>query len=189
MAISVDEVTKVISILQADLTLVSGTLYDFDTAQFHLDLRAWEITVPGAWRSITHTHNPEVTVAGITYARVVEIINGYSVTFEDTASAYTVRIINSNNNIFDVDNGVLNPTSLVTVVPTNAAGLIVTGVSGLLPAESARLTLIANLAEADEFFDESAGLLHYYIKGTVTDIIPPKTVVGASATGDTSALE
>ena len=135
MAISVDEVTKIVSILQADLTFISGTLYDFDTAQFHLDLREYEISVPGAFASITHTHNPEVTVAGITYARVVEIVNGYSITFEDTGSAYSVRLINSNNNIFDIDNGILNPTALLSVVPTNAAGLILATPANLTVSE------------------------------------------------------
>ena len=68
------------------------------------------------------SHNTEVTVAGVTYARTIEIINGYSVTFTPD-SQWTVRLAGSNNNIFDVENGVLNQNQ-VQVIPTNAAGLI-----------------------------------------------------------------
>ena len=125
MAITVNEVTKVIDILQADLTFISGTLYEFDTEQFHLDLREWEHSTEGSWRSITHNHNPEVPIAGVTLARVITIVNGYSVTFEDTGAAYTIRFINSNNDIFDLDSGNMNPTPLTTIVPQNSAGLII----------------------------------------------------------------
>ena len=135
MAITVNEVTKVIDILQADLTFISGTLYEFDTEQFHLDLREWEHSTAGSWRSITHNHNPEVPIAGVTLARVISIVNGYSITFEDTGSAYTVRLINSNNDIFDIDNGILNPTALLTVVPTNSAGLILATPANLTISE------------------------------------------------------
>jgi len=75
------------------------------------------------WMPDAFTHNTEVTVAGVTYARSIEFINSYSIQFENTASAYTVRIIGSNNNIFDVENGILVPTPLVTVISTNSAGL------------------------------------------------------------------
>lgn len=116
MAITVDEVTKVISIPQADLLFISGSLYQLDTDAFRLALRVWESSVPGDWRSITHKHNPPVTVGGVTLARVVEIINGYTITFED--GQYRVILVGSNNNILDVAN--LNQ---VSIAPTNSAGL------------------------------------------------------------------
>ena len=85
-----------------------------------MDLLASEAYI---WMEDAYSHNGEVTVAGTTFARTLEFINGYSVQFEDTGSQYSVRIIGSNNNIFDVENGILTPTSLVTVISTNSAGL------------------------------------------------------------------
>lgn len=124
MALTIDYATKVISVPQADLTFVSGTLYELDTNQFRKDVMAILDDETHIWMDDAFQHNTEVTVAGTTFARTIEFINGYSVTFEDTGSAYSIRLTGSNNNIFDVDNGILNPTSLTTVIPTNSAGLI-----------------------------------------------------------------
>lgn len=142
MAITIDwGNTNVISVPQADLTLVSGALYDFDTEAFREELIALEDDEEGMPWPRTHIHNTQVTVAGVTYARFIEILSPYSVTFEDTGSAYAVRFVGSNNNIFDVENGILNPTDKVSYIPTNSAGLIIaeTGVSGLTPTESQAL--------------------------------------------------
>lgn len=141
MATSIEWGTKIISVLQADLTHISGDLYEMDTAAFRLELKDLEDDDEGMPFPDTHIHNVPVTVAGVTYARTIEIINGYSITFEDTGSPYTVRLVGSNNNIFDVENGILNPTDGVTVVATNSAGYIQieTGISGLTAAESAAL--------------------------------------------------
>ena len=126
MAVSIDwGNTFVISILQSDLAFVSGTLYDFDTDAFRLELKNQEDDEAGMPWTDTHIHNTEVTVFGVTYARFVEVIAPYSLTFENTGSAYSIRAIGSNNNCFDVDSGILNPTPLVSYIPTNAAGLIV----------------------------------------------------------------
>lgn len=124
MAISLDPATKLISVPQADLTLVVGQLYSMDTDAFRLEVNSLLASEPYIWMDDAYQHNTEVTVAGTTYARTLEFINGYSIQFEFTGSAYSVRLEGSNNNIFDVENGILTPTSLVTVIPTNAAGLI-----------------------------------------------------------------
>lgn len=116
MAISVDEVTKVITIPQADLLFVSAGIYQLDTDALRLELRNWESSVPGSWRSITHKHNPPVTVGGVSLARVVEVINGYTITFED--GQYRVILVGSNNNILDIAN-----VNQVSIAPTNSAGL------------------------------------------------------------------
>lgn len=121
MAISVDWAAKEITVPKADLTLVSGTLYEHDTDAFRLELRALEDNEAGMPFVRTHKHNTEVTVAGITYARTIEIINGYSVEYED--GAYSVRLTGSNNNIWDIQNNVLVQNQ-VQVIPTNSAGLI-----------------------------------------------------------------
>lgn len=123
MALNVNWQTKEILIPQSDLTFVSGTNYELDTNQFRLEIKSIEET-EGLTYLDTHRHNTEVNVAGTTFARTIEIINGYSIKFEDTGSDYSVTLIGSNNNLFDVENGILNPTPGVTVISTNAAGLI-----------------------------------------------------------------
>lgn len=116
MAISIDWGTKVINIPKSYLTLISGTLYKLDTNQFRLDLRALEATDPGMAYLKTHKHQTNFTLSGVPYARVVEIINGYTVTFED--GLYAVNLDGSNNNILDVTN-----RNQVGVAPNNSAGL------------------------------------------------------------------
>ena len=125
MAISINQSTRLISIPQADLTLVSGALYTLDSNQFRNDVMSILDDATHIWLPDAFQHNTEVTVAGTTYARTIEFINSFSIQFEDTGSAYTVRIEGSNNNIFDAENGILIPTDKVTVIPTNSAGLVV----------------------------------------------------------------
>ena len=133
MALTVTWGTKVINVLQADLTPVSGTLYELDTDQFRKDLKNLEDGEDGMPFPDTHKHNTEVTVAGVTYARFIEIINGYSITFQD--GQYTVRLVGSNNNFFDVENGILNQNQ-VQIIAGNAAGLItVVSGSGVTPQD------------------------------------------------------
>lgn len=67
----------------------------------------------------------------------------------------------------------------------NSAGSTVDR-TGLINTEEVRLS--QELLEADQVFDQSAGLLHYYRKGTTVDLIPAKTVV-TTQTVDTSLTE
>lgn len=123
MAMTVDWPNKLISVPQADLTLISGTLYEMDTeGYFRTELMALMDDEQGMAWPTPMQHNTAVTVAGVTYARVIEIINGYQVQFTPD-SQWTVRLAGSNNNIFDVENGVLVQNQ-VQVIPTNSAGLI-----------------------------------------------------------------
>ncbi len=117
MAITIDFATKIISVPQADLTMVSATEYTLDTDAFHITLRDLEATEAGGPNPTTHTHNTEVTLGGLTFARLIEIIGGYTITFEN--GSYAVTLLGSNNNILDVAN--LNS---VSIRPTNSAGLI-----------------------------------------------------------------
>lgn len=91
--------TKTINVPRSFLTFVSGTLYELDTNLFRLALKDLEDSIEGMAHLRTHKHNTEVTVAGTTFARTIEIINGYSIEFED--GFYSVKLIGSNNNIFD----------------------------------------------------------------------------------------
>lgn len=138
--ISINWATKVITIPQADLTLVSGSLYELDVNAFREELKDLEDSETGITFPDTHRHNTEVTLSGVTYARTFEVINGYTITFEDVGSPYTVRCVGANHNIADVKN--VNQVSLII---GNSAGLIVReiGTSGLTPEESAALVQIA----------------------------------------------
>lgn len=146
MALTIDGPTAIIDVPQADLTYdVATDAYVLDTDAFRLELRDWEDGPDGIVWTKTHDHNTESTLAGTTFARQVIIRAPWRVRFENTGSAYTVRIEGSNNNLLDGD--VLIPTPLVSYVATNSAGLIVREgtTSGLTPTESANLALILAL--------------------------------------------
>lgn len=132
MAITVNWTTKVIDVPQADLTPISAGLFELDVDAFRLTLKDLE-DGDGMPFLDTHRHNTEVTLAGVTFARTVEIINGYTITFED--GQYSVRLAGANNNILDVKN--VNQVSLIS---TNSAGLIsVTSGSGLSTDQDMKL--------------------------------------------------
>jgi len=122
MAITIDYITRIINIQQADLTLVGGTLFELDTNMFRLTVLDIQDSEEGMFADTAIRHNTQVTVAGTTFARTIEIINGYSVRFED--GSYTVRLSGSNNNIFDVENGILVQNQ-VQIIAQNSGGLIV----------------------------------------------------------------
>lgn len=121
MAITIDEATKTITVEQSDLTLVTGTLYEMDTNAYRLAVGALLASERYIWMDPAFNHNGEVSVAGTTFARIIEQTNGYVLEFENLA--YSVRLAGSNNNLFDVENGILTQ-NLVQVISTNAAGLV-----------------------------------------------------------------
>ena len=168
MAITIDYGnTNIIDIPQADLTLIGGTLYELDTDVFRLALKDIEDGEAGIAFSKTHNRNAPVTVAGITYAQTFEIIPPYKVRFEN--GSYTVRLVGSNNNIFDVENGILFQNT-VQVVPTNSAGLIIVNTETIVPAltdeeseaitsASADVTLLRKLLRNKMITDPATGVL------------------------------
>ena len=135
MAMSVDWPNKLITVNQSDLTFVGGTLYEMNTeTQFRQPLMALADDAQGMAWLYPLRHNTEVTVAGTTFARTIELINGYSwQLLPDTA--WSCRLSGSNNNLFDVENGILTQNS-VQVIAQNSAGLqTVTSGSGVLPQD------------------------------------------------------
>ena len=79
MAISVDWATKVVSVPKADLTLIQSSpteIRQLNLEDFHLWLRGAEASEDGNPFDIIHNYNLEVLLGGITYAAVMEIING-----------------------------------------------------------------------------------------------------------------
>lgn len=122
MPISVNWTTKVIYIPQNYLSPLGGNVYELDVDTFRLDLRALEDDEEGIVFLPTHTHNTQVTVGGVTLSRVIQIINGYTITFED--GQYAVNLEGANNNIADVAN-----VNQVSIRSKNSAGMV-TVISG-----------------------------------------------------------
>ena len=119
MAISIDWGTKVISVPKADTQLVQASpteIRQLDIDVFRLELKSLEDSEDGMPFPDTHLHNAEVTVGGVTLAMVVEIINGYTITFED--GQYAVNLVGANSNISDVAN-----VNQVSIRSANSAGL------------------------------------------------------------------
>lgn len=119
MAISVDWPQRVINVPRADMLLLQTTpieIRQLDIDTFRLALRNLEDGADGMLFPDTHNHIAPVSVGGVTLARVMEIINGYTITFED--GSYAVNISGGNSNIGDVVN--LNS---VSVRSANSAGL------------------------------------------------------------------
>jgi hypothetical protein len=123
MAMTLDPATKVFTIQQADLTLVTGTLYTADTDALRKEMMSLLASEPYIWMPDSFNHNTQVVVAGVTYARTLTTLNGYSYTFSPD-SQWSALLEGSNNDFWDIEAGFLNQNQ-VQVIPTNAAGLIV----------------------------------------------------------------
>lgn len=195
MAISIDWGTKVIFVPQSFLTSLGGGLYELDTDLFRLALKDLEDGEEGINFLDTHRHNTVVLLGGIGYARTIEIINGYTVTFED--GQYAVNLVGSNNNIADVTN-----VNQVSIRPNNSAGLIQTreiqyssfeggvtidvanGVAGVAYPTGTPRQPVNNVADA-LFIAELYGFRTLHIVGDITfdtgDDISEYLVLGKNA--------
>jgi hypothetical protein len=135
--ISVNWWTQVISVPQSYLTSLGGDSYELDVDVFRLALKDLEDD-EGMPFVDTHSHVGEITLAGVTYARFVEIINGYTIEFED--GTYEVNLVGANNNVIDVK--VVNS---VSVIANNSAGLV--SVQGV---DQATLQRVLDILEGDQ---------------------------------------
>jgi len=123
MAFSINPLTFVITIPKADLTLVQSSpieIRELNLNNFRLDLKSWEDSEEGITMPKTHNHNTTVNISGIDLARVIEILEPYTITFED--GSYAVNLVGANSNVADKVN--LNS---VSVRAQNSAGLIDSG--------------------------------------------------------------
>ena len=178
--ISIDWGTRIISIPQSFLSLIGGTNYNLDTNAFRIALKDLEDSEAGMVHPQTHNHNTTVGLGGIDYARIIEIINGYTITFEETGSPYAVNLIGSNNNILDVVN-----LGTVAIRSNNSAGLVQTkeiqfgafsggitvdvinGVSGSTYPAGTEQTPVNNLTDAIVIADYY-GFKTIFVKGNLT---------------------
>ena len=120
MATSINWGTKVITVPRADMTLIQSVPTEIRTLSldaFRRGLKDLEDGAEGMSFLDTHKHNTTVSVGGVDLARVIEIINGYTVTFED--GAYAVTLLGANSNVGDVVN-----VNQVSVRSSNSAGLV-----------------------------------------------------------------
>lgn len=119
MAITIDWPTKIINIPRADLVLLQSTptfIYQLNMQWFHEQLRDIEDNYDGMANVDTHKYVGTISVGGVVLSPVVEIINGYTVTFED--GQYRVNLSGANTNLADVTN-----VNQVSVASSNSAGL------------------------------------------------------------------
>ena len=119
MAITIDWPAKVINVPKADLTLIQSSpteILELNLNDFRLELKSLEDDEQGITWLITHIHNPPLNVGGVVLARTVEIINDYTVTFED--GQYAVNLVGANSNVGDRVN-----VNQVSVRSFNSAGL------------------------------------------------------------------
>ena len=144
MAYSIAWSSKVITIPKADTVLVSSSpdvrSLDVTTLwQTLIDIQDGEEGIP--YLDIVK-NTPPLTVAGVTLARVVEIINGYTITFENLQ--YAVNIIGGNSNLADKVN-----KNQVSVNTGNSAGFVsVTSGSGLSAEQATQLANVDTLITA-----------------------------------------
>lgn len=125
MAVTINWGTKEISIQQSDLAPLGGGRYELDVNSLRLTLRSLEDDEAGIVFPHTHNHNTATTLSGVTYARTVEIVNGYTINFEDTGSPYMVVCEGANHNIGDV-----KTVDHVSLLIGNSAGLVEVGSGG-----------------------------------------------------------
>lgn len=123
--ISINWPTGVITVPQADLTHLSGALYELDVDWFRLQLKDLEDSEAGAVWPDTHRHATASSLSGVVYARQVEILAPYTITFQDTGLPYTIQCVGANHNIADRKN--INQVSLIV---GNSAGLIAVNTAG-----------------------------------------------------------
>ena len=119
MAISIDWGTKVINVPRADMIVLQTTpteIRQLSIDAFRLTLNDLQDEADGMTIPTTHVHTAPVSLGGVVLARVIEIINGYTVTFED--GQYAVNLTGANSNIADVTN-----VNQVSVRSANSAGL------------------------------------------------------------------
>lgn len=205
MAITIDWATRIIYVPRADLTLLQSTpveIREMDLNWFRLSLKDLEDDAIGIVFPDTHRHNTEVSLGGLIYARVIEIINGYTVTFED--GQYAVNLVGANSNVGDVVN--VNQVSIRT---QNSAGLISSSaiefssfnegvtidvLNGVVGTVFPRGTLelpVNNLADA-KIIANSRGLEKLYIIGDITfgatDVLDGYTIVGQNPIKSTFTL-
>jgi len=146
--ITIDWSNKIINVPKSYMTLVQASPIEvrrLDIDPFRLDLKDIEDDAEGMPWLDTHQHVGPITVGGVTLARVVEIINGYTITFED--DQYAVNLVGANSNIADVTN-----INQVSVRSANSAGLVDLAAIRLQSYEGARVYIDSFLGSPGQLY-------------------------------------
>lgn len=117
---TIDWLTKIISVPTSYLTQVQVfpiPIYDMPINQFRIDVMDLLSSEDGMPFLDAYIHKGETDLGGVTYARIIDMINNYTVTFED--GQYAVNLTGANSDIGDVVN-----VNQVSVRSQNSAGLI-----------------------------------------------------------------
>ena len=123
MALGWDYINKIITIPRADLVYVDP-VYELDTIWLMNEIRAELSDEEHIWVEDVYLRTPDVgPIVGTVYAGTLQLINGWKIKF-DPDELYSVLLIGSNNDFWDVAGGKLVPQN-VQVIPTNSAGLVV----------------------------------------------------------------
>lgn len=120
MALSVDWVNHIITVPKTDLALIQDVpneIRGLDLNQFRIWLGEIEASEDGITQPLIHNHNTSVLLGGIEYARIIEILDPWTVTFED--GPWAVRFSGGNTNLDEKTN-----VNQVSIRPNNSAGLI-----------------------------------------------------------------
>lgn len=114
-----DPAEYIINVLRADMKPIQSDPFEvreLNVNDFRKELMDLQDNVEHQWAPTTHVHTAPLTVAGVTLARVVTIIDPYRVEFED--GQYNVNIVGGNSNMADVQ--IKNQVGINTA---NSAGL------------------------------------------------------------------
>lgn len=162
MAITIDWDAKIINVPKGEPTVATlvdpgpPEIYDIDVDAFRLILKDLEDGEEGMPFPDTHLHNTEVSLAGTTFARTIEIINGYTIEWAD--GQYRVQLKGGNTNFADVS--VVNQ---VSIVPFNSGGLISSGGTTAQEVEDA----VLNATIADHLTAGTLGAVINAIQNSV----------------------
>lgn len=193
---TIDWGTKVINIFKTDMVQLQVS----PTEIWRLDIPVFKAAL-GNLLDDTHgmaypdifKHNPEVSVGGVTLAKVIEILEPYTITFED--GQYAVNLVNANSNIGDRVN-----VNQVSVRSANSAGLTnvqeiqfssyqgvvsvdtVRGVSGTVFPIGTRLAPANNLNDA-QFIAALRGIGVILVNGVLT-VEPGEDLLGKTFKGE-----
>ena len=100
--VTIDWANRIIFIPKFVSTQVQTVPFEvrtLDLNEFRLALKDLEDSDAGIVYPTTHNHNSPVTVGGVTLARVLELINNYTVTFEN--GQYAINLTGANSNVAD----------------------------------------------------------------------------------------
>jgi hypothetical protein len=200
VGITMDWPNRNIIVPRNEMTLIQSSpveVRELDANVFRLALKSFEDEPEAMVFPNTHNNYPPTTVGGVTLARVIELINDYTVTFED--GQYAVNIVGANTNI--ADRVVVNQ---VSVRSANSAGLIqtreieqasyngrvyintVSGVSGTVYPIGTLQKPVNNLTDA-KFIAAQRGLDLFYLKSNLT-LGATDDVTGLRFEGDGATL-